>query len=82
MIDIPAYKSIQLNDLNEKNNFQFKIVNDTCIMEQLIVERNAHYLNQADGIPFIVKPLAILIIQNSFTRFSKEMLEGSANLST
>lgn len=28
MIDIPAYKSIQLNDLNEKKNFQFKIVND------------------------------------------------------
>ena len=51
-------------------------------MEQLIVERNAHYLNQVDETPFTVELLVTLIGQDSFTNLSKEILEGSADLST
>ena len=51
-------------------------------MEQLIIERTSYHLNQIDRIPFTVKQLVTLIGQDGFTNVSKEILEGSADLST
>ena len=81
-IYIPADKSIKWNDVKGKKNLRFKPVDDTYIMEQLIVERTSYHLNQIDGTPFTVKQLVTLIGQDGFTSFSKEILEGSADLSS
>ena len=81
-IDIPADKSIKWNDVKGRKNLRFKPVDDTYIMEQLIVERTSYHLNQIDGTPFTVKQLVTLIGQDGFTSFSKEILEGSADLSS
>ena len=51
-------------------------------MEQVIVERNSHHLNQAQGTPLTIKPLLSLIGTDSFTSFSQELLNGTSNLSS
>ena len=49
-------------------------------MEQVIAERNAHHLNQAQGNPLTIEPLLSLIGTDSFTSFSQESLNGTSNL--
>ena len=51
------------------------------LIDQLIADRNTHHLNQADGTPFTIEPLLSLIDKDTFTTFSKELLEEKANLS-
>ena len=49
-------------------------------MEQVIVERSSHYLNQAQGAPLIIEPLLSLIGTDSFTSFSQELLNRKADI--
>ena len=58
------------------------MIDDPDIIKLLMIERNAQHLNQAEGYPFTIEPLAILIDKDSFTSFSEEILKGTANLST
>ena len=62
-------------------NLQFKTIYDPILIDQLIADRNAHHLNQADGTPFTIEPLISLIGKVTFTTFSQELLEGKENLS-
>ena len=80
-IDIPADTSVQWNNIKATQNLQFKTIDDPILIDQLIVDRNAHHLNQADGTPFTIEPLLSLIDKDTFTTFSKELLEEKANLS-
>ena len=58
----------------------FKTVDDPEIMEQVIVERNSHHLNQAKGTPLTIEPLLSLIGTDSFTSFFQELLNGTPDL--
>ena len=49
-------------------------------MEQVITERNSHHLNQAQGTPLTIKPLLSLIGTDSYTSFSQELLNGTAEI--
>ena len=80
-IDIPIDKSIKWNEIKQTPNLLFKTVDDPEIMEQVIAERNAHHLNQAQGTPLTIEPLLSLIGTDSFTSFSQELLNETANLS-
>ena len=71
-IDIPIDKTIKWNDIKQTPNLLFKTVDDPEIMGQVIAERNSHHLNQA---------LLSLIGTDSFTSFSQELLNETANLS-
>ena len=79
-IDIPTDSSVPWNKIKENKNLQFKTIDDPILIDQLIADRNAHHLNQADGTPFTIEPLISLIGKDTFTTFSKELLEGKANL--
>ena len=46
-------------------------------MEEVIVERNSHHLNQTQSTPLTVEPLLPLIGTDSFTYFSQELLNGT-----
>ena len=78
-IDIPVDSSVGWNDIKKKN-LQFKTIDDPQLIDKLINERNAHHLNQAQGTPFTIEPLLSLIGQDSFTSFSQELLDGTADL--
>ena len=80
-IDIPIDKTIEWNDIKQTPNLLFKTVDDPEIMEQVIAERNSHHLNQAQGTPLTIEPLLSLIGTDSFTSFSQELLNETANLS-
>ena len=58
------------------------MIDDPDIIKRLMIERNAQHLNQAEGYPFTMEPLAILIDKDSFTSFSEEILKGTANFFT
>ena len=62
-------------------NLQFKTIDNPILIDQLIADRNANHLNQADGTPFTVEPLSSLIGKDTFTTFSQELLDGTADLS-
>ena len=79
-IDIPIDSSVSWNKIKEIKNLQFKTIDDPILIDQLIADRNAHHLNQADETPFPIEPLISLIGKDTFTTFSKELLEGKANL--
>ena len=49
-------------------------------MEQVPVERKYHHLNQAQGTPFTIEPLLLLIGNDSFTSFSQTLLNGKADM--
>ena len=59
---------------------KYAIQNNTQLIEKLMNKRNAHHLNWAQGTPFTIEPLLFLIGQDSFTSFSQELLDGTANL--
>ena len=80
-IDIPTDTSVQWNDIKATKNLQFKTIDDPILIDQLIADRNAHHLNQADRTPFTIEPLLSLIGKDTFTTLSQELLEGKANLS-
>ena len=63
------------NDI-KKQNLKFKTIDDPQLIDQLINERNAHHLNQAQGTPFTIKPILSLIGQERFTSFSQELIYG------
>ena len=69
-IDIPKDTSVKWNDIKSTKNLQFKTIDDPTLIDQVITDRNAHYLNQADGNPFTVKPFLSLIGKDTFTTFS------------
>ena len=81
-IDIPIDEKIKWNDIKKTPNLLFKTIDDPEIMEQVIVKRNSHHLNQAQGTPLTIKPLLSLIGTDSFTSFSQELLNGTSNLSS
>ena len=62
-------------------NLQFKIIDDPILIDQLIADRNTKYINQVDGTPFTVKPLLSLDGKDTFTTFSQELIDGTADLS-
>ena len=80
-IDIPTDKSVQWNNIKATKNLQFKTIDDPILIDQLIADRNAHHLNQADGTPFTIEPLLSLIDKDTFTILSQELLDEKANLS-
>ena len=69
-----------INDIKKNKNLQFKTIDDPQLIDKLINERNAHHLNQAQGTHFTIKQLLSLIGQDSFTSFSQELLDGTADL--
>ena len=60
-IDIPIDSSVPWNKIKETKNLQFKTIADPILIDQLIADRNAHHLNQADGTPFTIELLLSLI---------------------
>ena len=81
-IDIPCDETIKWNDIKKAKKLRFKMVDNPDLIEILMTESNAQLLNQAEGSPFIVEPLATLIGKEIFTSFSEEILKGIVNLST
>ena len=79
-INIPIDETIKWNDIKKTPNLLFKTVDDPEIMEQVIAERNAHHLNQAQGTPLTIEQLLSLIGTDSFTSFSQELLNGTSTL--
>ena len=79
--DIPTDTSVQWNKIKTTKKLEFKTIDDPILIDQLIADRNAHHLNQADGTPFTIEPLLSLIGKDTFTTLSQELLEGKANLS-
>ena len=75
-IDIPCDKTIKWNDIKKAKKLRFKMVDNPDVIEILMIESNAQLLNQAEGSPFIVEPLATLIGKEIFTSFSEEILKG------
>ena len=71
-IDIPCDKTIKWNDIKKAKKLRFKMVDNPDVIEILMIESNAQLLNQAEGSPFIVEPLATLIGKEIFTSFSEE----------
>ena len=69
-IDIPKDTSVKWNDIKSTKNLLFKKIDVPTLIDQVITDRNAHYLNQADGNPFTVKPFLSLIGKDTFTTFS------------
>ena len=51
-------------------------------MEQVVAERNSHYLNQARGTQLTIEPLLSLIGTDSFASFSQELLNGTSELTS
>ena len=49
-------------------------------MEQVIVERNSHHLNQTQSTLLTVEPLLPLIGTDSFISFSQEILNGTPDI--
>ena len=50
------------------------------LIDQLIADRNAKNLNQADGTSFIVETLLSLVGNDTFTTFSQEQLDETIDL--
>ena len=77
--DIPIDKTINCNDIKNHTDLQFKTIHNHKEIDQLMASDNAQNLHQAHGIPFTVEPLRTLIGKDSFTPFTQEILDGSAN---
>ena len=73
-IDISCDKTIKRNDIKKVNNLCFKTIDDPEVIERLMVGRNTHILNSAEGFPITVDPMASLIGKDSFTSFSEKNL--------
>ena len=71
IIDIPTDTSVQWNDIKSTKSLHFKTIDDPILIDQLITDCNAKYLNQANGIPFTVEPLLSLIGKDTFTTSPK-----------
>ena len=69
-IDIPTDKSVQWNNIKATQNLKFKTIDDPILIDQIIADRNAHHLNQADGTPFTIEPLLPLISKDILPRNS------------
>ena len=61
-------------------NVVFKTIYNSRLIEELIVDRNAYHLNQAQGSPFTVEPLQSLLGTDSNTPFVEALLNSDANL--
>ena len=62
-------------------NLHFKTIDNPILIDQLIIDRNAKHPNQADRTPFTVEPLLSLVGKDTFTTFSQELLDETADLS-
>ena len=78
--DIPTDSSIPWNSINGIENAVFKTIDNPTLIEELILDRNSHHLNQAQGSPFTVEPLQFLTGTDSDTPFTEALLNGDANL--
>ena len=67
--------------LKVDKNLQFKTIDDPILIDQLIADRNAKYLNQVDGTSLTVEPLLSLVGKDTFTIFPQEVLDGTVDLS-
>ena len=79
-IDIRTDSSIPWNKIKGTENVVFKRIENPTLIEKLILDRNTHHLNQAQGSPFTVEPLQSLLGTDSDTPFAEELLNGDANL--
>ena len=80
-IDIPTDTTVKWNDIKSSKNLQFKTIDNPILIDQLIADRNANHLNQADGTPFTVEPLLSLIGKDTFTTFLQALVDGTTDLS-
>lgn len=80
-IDILTDTSVQWNDIKSTKNIHFKIIDDPILIDQLIADRNANHLNQVDGTLFTIESFLSLVGKDTFTTFSQELLDGTADLS-
>ena len=78
-LDIQIDTTIHRNDIKNHIDLQFKTINNPIEIDQLLATGNAQHLNQAHGTPFTVEPLRLMIGKDSFTPFTQEILDGSAN---
>ena len=53
-IDVPTDTSIPWNNIKGKKNAIFKTIDNPKLIDELVADRNSHYLNQAQGSPFTV----------------------------
>ena len=77
----PTDTSVNGNDIKSTKKLHFKTIDNPILIDQLIVDRNAKHPNQADRTPFTVEPLLSLVGKDTFTTFSQELLDGTADLS-
>ena len=80
-IGIPEDSSIKWNDIKNYKGLIFKTISDPEQTDKHYAERNTHHLNQAQGSAFTIESLNRLIGEDSFTSFSDEILNGTADLS-
>ena len=59
----------------------FKTISDPEQIDKYYAEKNTHHLNQAQGSAFTIEPLNRLIVEDIFTSFSDEILNGTVDLS-
>ena len=75
-INIPTDTSIPWNNIKGKKNVIFKAIDNPKLIEDLVADRNSHRLNQAQGSPFTVEPLQLLLGTDSETPFAEALLKG------
>ena len=78
-LDIPIDATIHRNDIKKHIDLQFKTIHNPIEIDQLLATGNAQHLHQAHGTPFTVEPLRSMIGKDSFTPFTQEILDGTAN---
>ena len=67
--------------MKEQKMLLLKAIDDSELIEKLIIERNDVHLNQAKGTPMTIEPMTSLIGTYSYTTFGDEILKGTANAS-
>ena len=80
-VDIPVDGTIKWSDIKKDKSLKFKTIDDEDQIEKLIADGISNHLNQAEGTPLTIEPFASLIGTDSYTSFSEQLLEGTADVS-
>ena len=74
-------ESIGWNEIKEQKTLLSKTIDDQELIKELIIERNAVDLNQAEGTPMTIEPMTSIIGKDSYTTFGDKIIKGTVNAS-
>lgn len=79
-LDIPIDTTIPLNDRKKTRNLKIQTIDNLVLIYSYIDDRTAQHLNHAQGLPFTMESLRILVGEGSFTTFSQVLLDDTSAL--